>query len=60
MASQYATRLCLLDRGRVVAQGSVADVLRREVLERVYGSRLSYGELVVDGARLPFVLPRRA
>ncbi|HEU0013940.1 MAG TPA: ABC transporter ATP-binding protein, partial [Longimicrobium sp.] len=37
LAARYADRLVLLDRGRVAAQGTPADVLTRENVERVYG-----------------------
>jgi len=61
LASQYATRLVLLERGRVQAQGDVESVLRRDVLEPVYGAHLYYGRWP-EGARAdsgrPFVLPR--
>ena len=59
VASQYCTRLVLLDRGGVAAEGPAEEVLRPEVLERVYGARIvvtrnsSTGSLVVD------VVPRR-
>lgn len=36
LASRYADRLLLLDRGRAVAEGAPGDVLRREILEAVY------------------------
>jgi ABC-type glutathione transport system ATPase component len=39
LAGQYASRVVLLDRGRIAAEGPVEEVLRREVLEPVYGSR---------------------
>jgi iron complex transport system ATP-binding protein len=54
LASQFAQRIALLGDGRVVASGAVEDVLRREVLEPVYGPHLYYGR--GPGAR-PFVLP---
>ena len=65
LASQFATRIVLLDRGRIVARGSVEDVLRREVLEPVYGEHLYYGRFSVeDGGHArsgrPFVLPSRS
>jgi len=64
LASQYATRLLLLRDGRVAAQGSVEDVLRRDVLEPVYGANLFYGRWPAEPDRSdsgrPFVLPRRA
>jgi iron complex transport system ATP-binding protein len=54
LASQFATRVALLHEGRLAALGSPAQVLRREVLEPVYGPHLHFGTLP-DGA--PFVLP---
>jgi iron complex transport system ATP-binding protein len=64
LASQYATRLVLLDGGRVVAEGDARAVLRRDVLEPVYGGHLTYGEWPAGpgdrGAARPFVLPTRA
>ncbi len=55
LASQYATRIVLLDQGRVVADGAVERVLAREVLEPVYGAHLYYGRARETGR--PFVLP---
>jgi iron complex transport system ATP-binding protein len=55
LASQYATRILLLDGGRVVADGDVEHVLVREVLEPVYGTHLYYGRAATSGR--PFVLP---
>ena len=61
LASQYATRVVLLDRGRVAASGTVESVLRREVLEPVYGEHLYYGTWPGGaGAGRPYVLPRRS
>lgn len=58
LAAQYATHVSLLDRGRIVAQGSVGEMLRPEVLAPVYGRHLFYGQHVdVTGARRPFVVP---
>lgn len=37
LASRYADRLVLLDRGRVAAEGTPAEVLTEETVERVYG-----------------------
>jgi iron complex transport system ATP-binding protein len=63
LASQYATRLLLLERGEIAAQGDVESVLRKEVLEPVYGANLYFGRWPSDGSRAdsgrPFVLPRR-
>ena len=36
LVARFADRLVLLQRGRVAASGTVADVMRAEVLERVY------------------------
>ncbi len=43
LASQFATRVVLLERGRVVANGAPADVLREDVLRHVYGDRIHCG-----------------
>lgn len=37
LAARYADRLVLLHRGRVAAEGTPAQVLTREIVERVYG-----------------------
>ncbi len=60
LAGQYASRVVLLDRGRVAAEGPVESVLRRQVLEPVYGPRLHYGTWPSGpGAGRPYVLARR-
>lgn len=60
LASQYATRLVLLDEGRVVKDGAPEDVLARSVLEPVYGTRLHFGVWNEPGrGARPYVLPRR-
>lgn len=46
LASRYCQRLILLDRGRIVKDGPPAEVLRRDVLEPVYGVRV---RLLDDG-----------
>ncbi len=56
LASQHASRVALLHAGRLCAVGSPAEVLRRVVLEPVYGPQLHFGALP-DGR--PFVLPWR-
>jgi iron complex transport system ATP-binding protein len=59
LASQFATTIALMDAGRIVARGGPEEVLRREVLEPVYGSHLRYGRWPAprgDGER-PFVVP---
>lgn len=37
LAARYAGRMVLLDRGRVAAEGTPAEVLERRTVERVYG-----------------------
>ena len=49
LASQFGTRVVLMDAGRVVATGSAHDVLRPEVLVPVYGRSLAFGERHVSG-----------
>ncbi|MFD2090788.1 ABC transporter ATP-binding protein [Blastococcus deserti] len=56
LAGQYADRLALLSEGRVVAEGSPADVLTAEALSTHYGARAR----VVDGPSGPAVLPVRS
>lgn len=55
LAAQYADRLVLLDHGRVVEDGSAAEVVTEEHLARYYGARV---RIVDDGGR-PVVLPFR-
>ena len=55
LAGQYADRLVLLDRGRVVVDGTAADVLTEDNLARYYGARV---RIIDDGDR-PVVLPLR-
>jgi iron complex transport system ATP-binding protein len=56
VASQYCSRLLLLHRGRLVAEGPPREVLRREILDPVYDthtvvtSNASTGSLVVNVA----------
>jgi len=59
LASQFATRVVLMDQGRIVADGTVHEVLRREVLEPVYGTHFETGRALVRGwgEERPWVLP---
>jgi iron complex transport system ATP-binding protein len=56
LAGQYADRLVLLDRGRVVATGAASDVLTEENLTRYYGARV---RILDDGGR-PVLMPVRS
>lgn len=60
LASQYATRIALLDRGRLVRAGALADVLTPDVLAPVYGRELLFTRWERTGSGAgPLVLPRR-
>jgi iron complex transport system ATP-binding protein len=56
LAAQYADRMVLLDVGRVVADGSPAEVLTQRVIAQHYGAAI---DIVAVGDRLA-VIPRRA
>lgn len=56
LSAQYASQLLLLDKGKVVATGTPAEVLTRETIERHYDARVEVlhtedGQLVVAPAR---------
>jgi iron complex transport system ATP-binding protein len=55
LAGQYADRLVLLDRGRVVVEGPADEVLTEEHLASYYGAKV---RIIHDGGR-PVVLPVR-
>lgn len=55
MAARFADRILLLDGGRTVAEGSVEEVIRSEVLERVYRWPVSVDEDPTTGT--PLVTP---
>jgi iron complex transport system ATP-binding protein len=55
LASQFADRLLLLDRGRVEADGAPREVLSEERIERHFGASVR----VLDGEDGLYVLPRR-
>ena len=60
LACQFATRTLLLDRGRVLADGTVDEVMRAETLCPVYGDTLHFGvHSGPDGKPRPFVVPWR-
>lgn len=56
LAGQYADRLLLLDRGRIVAEGTASDVLTEERIGSHYGADV---RVIHDDGNV-FVLPRRA
>ena len=55
LAGQYADRLILLDRGRVVVEGAADEVLTEENLSLYYGAKV---RIIHDGGQ-PVVLPFR-
>jgi iron complex transport system ATP-binding protein len=55
LAAQYADRLVLLDRGRIVADGKAGDVLSEERIATHYGARV---QIVRENGSVA-VLPRR-
>src|SRR3546814_345153 len=55
LAGQYADRLVLLDRGRVMVEGPADQVLTEENLASYYGAKV---RIISDGGR-PVVLPVR-
>ena len=55
LAARYCDRLVLLERGRIVASGTVDEVLVPAILEPVYGIRL---ERVTAGDGVPQLLMR--
>ncbi len=61
LASQYATRVALLQRGRLVRAGPLEEVLSPQVLVPVYGRELWFTRWdETSGASAPLVLPRRS
>ena len=59
LASQFTTRVALLQDGTKVADAAPAEVLVRPVLEPVYGSVLRYADWPVPQGTRPVVLPWR-
>jgi iron complex transport system ATP-binding protein len=54
LAARYCDRLYLLDKGQLIAYGSVADVLGRENLRQVYGV-----DVVTGFDEVPWIVPLR-
>ena len=59
IASRYCSRLVLLDRGHVVADGAPDQVLRSEVLDPVYGIRTTISTNTATGSLMVDVVPRK-
>jgi iron complex transport system ATP-binding protein len=59
LAARYADRLVLMDRGRVAASGSATEVLRAEIVSRVYGWPVRVQSMEEPQGRAPQVVPRR-
>jgi iron complex transport system ATP-binding protein len=59
LPSQFADRIVLMKAGRIVRDGTPADVLQQSVLEDVYETRLAFGhfENTPSGEARPWVLP---
>jgi iron complex transport system ATP-binding protein len=50
LAAEYCDRLVLLDRGRLVAVGTPAEVLTTEMIQKVYGAEVVIGRNPVSDA----------
>ena len=59
VAAQYCSRLLLLEKGRVAADGRPEEVLRSEILDRVYGVRTLVSPSMATGSLTVTVLPSR-
>ncbi|MCJ2139795.1 heme ABC transporter ATP-binding protein [Methylobacterium sp. E-066] len=57
LAAAYADTLLVLEGGRLVASGRPVDVLRDELIGRVFGVRWPVGK--IPGPDQPFILPHR-
>lgn len=57
LAAAYADRICLLERGSIVADGPPEEVLTEELLARVYHCPIRITEHPETGT--PLVLPGR-
>jgi iron complex transport system ATP-binding protein len=55
LATLFASRVVMLERGRVVANGTPAETVTDELLERVFKVTTAVGRVPADG--VPFVLP---
>jgi iron complex transport system ATP-binding protein len=58
VAAQYCSRLVLLEKGRIACEGRPEQVLRSEILDRVYGVRTMVSPSLATGSLTVTVLPR--
>ncbi len=58
LATLFAGRIAVLDRGRLACDGAPGDVVTEDVVRRIFGVTGAAGQIPPDGA--PFVLPHRA
>ena len=59
VAAQYCSRLVLLSKGRVASDGRPEEVLRSDLLDRVYGARTIVSPSLATGSLTVTVVPRR-
>ena len=59
VAAEYCSRLVLLEKGRVAAEGRPEEVLRSEILDRVYRVRTLVSPSIATGSLEVTVIPRR-
>ncbi len=58
VAAQYCSRLVLLEKGRIACDGRPEQVLRSEILDRVYGVRTMVSPSLATGSLTVTVVPR--
>jgi iron complex transport system ATP-binding protein len=58
VAAQYCSRLVLLEKGRIACDGRPEQVLRSEILDRVYGVRTIVSPSLATGSLTVTVVPR--
>ncbi len=59
VAAEYCTRLLLLEKGSVAAAGPASEVIRPELLDRVYGVRTLVSPSTATGSLTVTVVPAR-
>jgi iron complex transport system ATP-binding protein len=57
LATFFARRIVMLERGRIAADGTAGDTINDAMLQRVFGIRSAVGRMPPEGT--PFVLPHR-